>query len=87
MIFFGLWVAFLAAGNAICFFLAMGERSLKKNRKRFVTKNYPDCIALKAAFETEYEPSKLSRRSTTVLSEKFIEVDRKLKTGFTNQLM
>ena len=87
LIFFGLWVAFLATGNAFCFVLANFERSVKKTRKRFVTKNYPDCIALKSAFETEYEPTKLSRRSTTLLSDKFIEIDRKLKSGFTNHLM
>ena len=86
-IFFGLWFVFLATGNAFCFVLSSWERSLKRQRKSFVTNNYPDCIALKCAFETEYEPQKLSRRSTTLLSDKFIEVDRKLKKGFTNEVL
>ena len=80
-------LAFQFSGNALCFVLATAERALKKFRKNFVLSYFPECYALKSAHETTFEPKSLSRRSTTALCDKFIEVDRKLPNGFTREML
>ena len=52
-----------------------------------MVRNYPECVTFKDAADSKYEPKTLSSQSTLTLSNRFVEVDRRLKHGFSRLLI
>ena len=63
--------------------MAMVERNFKKTKKDFVQKKFPGVASYQTAIDTQYTPKNLSTEATDILSQKFVELDRHLKDGFT----
>ena len=88
MIFLGVFtLGFNWWGNAFGSLLARMERFGKKYKLRWITKHNPTAIAYTTALEAVWEPTKLSRPSTDLLSEAFVRLDRELLWGMSRQLV
>uniref|UniRef100_A0A7S3ISD2 Uncharacterized protein n=1 Tax=Strombidium inclinatum TaxID=197538 RepID=A0A7S3ISD2_9SPIT len=80
-------LTFNYTGNVAGFFASFIERSYKQWLKQWVIQKYPDCVASQPAYDTHYQPATLSQRSTDSLSALFLEQDRLLPQGVTQEVV
>ena len=80
------YVVFNFTGNSAGMITAGTERSYKQWKRRWLSKNEPNLLALPVAWETNIK-SNLPMKELDLLSEKFVELDRKYTYGLNHELL
>jgi len=70
-------------GNVLGLGASRLERVFKKYKKRLIYKYNRLELTFESAYETLYEPARMSRPSTDKLSQLFLRIDRELEHGFS----
>ncbi|CDW85068.1 UNKNOWN [Stylonychia lemnae] len=69
------------------FFRTRKQRTINKYKKRFITRYNPKSITFTLPESFQYKPEKLTQESVNKLGACFLDGERRLKNGFSRQLI